>query len=183
MGQINWGKHSYGDMKITGGTRGTVDIGKYCSFGSDIYAFMSHDHNIKNISSFPFGHAGMAISKLMKPPLPNKDRYNTTKNLRVVIGNDVWIGSNTVIFREVTIGNGAVIGAYSKITKDVAPYSIVVGDNRVVGKRLSDKDIQFLLRLQWWDFDDDIVAEIAPMLCSPDINALRQWAKERKYVS
>ena len=95
------------------------------------------------------------------------------RKLRVNIGNDVWIGSNSVIFTGVTIGDGAVIGAYSTITKDVPPYAIVVGNDRVIRKRFTDKDIDFLLKLKWWDKTDEEVAELAPILLSSDIGALR----------
>lgn len=157
MDQIVWGKHSYGDMKIVGGTKGIVTIGKYSSLGENITAFMSHDHPTQNISTFPFGR-----------------RNRQDRRLEVVIGNDVFIGSHTVIFREVTVGDGAVIGAYSKITKDVPPYSVVVGDNRIIRKRFSDKDIEFLLKLKWWDFEDEEVEKIIPTLCSSDIKELRR---------
>ena len=46
----------------------------------------------------------------------------------VVIGNDVWVGANSVILDGVTIGDGAIIGAGSVVTKDVAPYTIVCGN-------------------------------------------------------
>jgi len=172
---IIFGKHSYGDIKIVGGTRGKVIIGKYCSI-ADSVALMSHDHNTQNISTFPFGHGNMPISKLMKPPLPGRAQFNTMRKLEIVIGNDVWIGTDAVIFREVTIGDGAVIGAFSIITKDVPPYSVVVGNDRIIRKRFSDKDIKFLLKLKWWNFEDQEVADIAPILCSPDIAKLRTWA-------
>ena len=171
---IELGKHSYGDIWIVGGTKGKVTVGKYCSLGFNIRAFMSHDHNAENISTFPFGHSGMPITKLMKPPLPNKHSYNIKRRLEINIGNDVFIGSNTILFREVTVGDGAVIGAYSKITKDVPPYSVVVGDDRIIRKRFSDEDIEFLLKLKWWDFEDQEVADIAPILCSPDIEKLKE---------
>lgn len=45
----------------------------------------------------------------------------------VVIEDDVWIGANVTILIGVTIGRGAVIAAYSVVTKDVPPYSIVAG--------------------------------------------------------
>jgi chloramphenicol O-acetyltransferase type B len=176
MSEIRWGNHSYGDMKITGGSFGQVIIGKYCSLGEDITAFMAHDHNISNISTFPFGHKGMKITKLMSKPLP-RIRYNKDRKLKVVIGNDVWIGSHTVIFREVNIGDGAVIGAYSKITKDVKPYSIVVGDNKIIGQRFSDEVIKFLLKLKWWNQPDSTVAQIGDILCSDDISLLKSWSK------
>ncbi|MCP2047858.1 UNVERIFIED_ORG: acetyltransferase-like isoleucine patch superfamily enzyme [Paenarthrobacter nicotinovorans] len=59
---------------------------------------------------------------------------------RVDIGNDVWIGASAIILGGVTIGEGAIIGAGSVVTKDVEPYSIVVGNPaRKVGERFSDE--------------------------------------------
>jgi len=46
----------------------------------------------------------------------------------VVIGDDAWIGFNASILKGVTIGEGAVVGACSVVTRDVPPYSIVVGN-------------------------------------------------------
>jgi acetyltransferase-like isoleucine patch superfamily enzyme len=45
----------------------------------------------------------------------------------VVIGNDVWIGTHAVIMPGITIGDGAVVGAGSIVTKDVPPLAVVVG--------------------------------------------------------
>lgn len=177
---ITFGKHSYGNIRITERSSGKVNIGKYTSLGRNITAFMSYNHNMNNISTYPFGHRGLPITELMKPPLPNRNDFR--KHLRLFIGNDVWIGSNTVLFSDITIGDGAVIGAYSIITKDIPPYSIAVGQSRIIRKRFSNKDIAFLLKLKWWDFEDEIVTSIAHLLCSPNINALRAWAKENKKI-
>lgn len=46
----------------------------------------------------------------------------------VVIGNDVWIGSYAIITSGVHVGNGAIIGAGSVVTKDVPDYAIVGGN-------------------------------------------------------
>lgn len=46
----------------------------------------------------------------------------------VVIGNDVWIGTHSVILAGVTIGDGAVIGAGSVVTHDVARHQVVAGN-------------------------------------------------------
>lgn len=62
----------------------------------------------------------------------------TVKGTR--IGNDVWVGANTVILDGITIGEGAIVGAGAVVTKDVAPYSIVVGNPaRTLRMRKDDK--------------------------------------------
>jgi acetyltransferase-like isoleucine patch superfamily enzyme len=55
----------------------------------------------------------------------------------IKIEDDCWIGSDTIILPGVTIGKGSVIGAGSVVTKDVAPYSVVVGNPaKMVKKRI-----------------------------------------------
>ncbi|NCW89911.1 MAG: acyltransferase [Rhodocyclales bacterium] len=54
----------------------------------------------------------------------------------IVIGDDVWIGADATVLRGVTIGHGAIVGANSVVTRDVAPFSIVGGvPARVIGRR------------------------------------------------
>ena len=43
------------------------------------------------------------------------------------VGHDSWIGHGAVIMKGVTVGNGAIIGAQSVVTKDVPPYAVVAG--------------------------------------------------------
>jgi acetyltransferase-like isoleucine patch superfamily enzyme len=53
----------------------------------------------------------------------------------VRIEDDVWIGFNAAILKGVTVGQGAVVGAGSVVTKDVAPYTVVAGNPaRTVGE-------------------------------------------------
>jgi len=47
---------------------------------------------------------------------------------KIVIGDDVWLGGHCFVNKGVTIGNGAVAGAGSIVTKDVPEYAIVVGN-------------------------------------------------------
>ncbi len=58
----------------------------------------------------------------------------------VTIGRDVWIGAGVVVVAGVQIGDGSVIGAGSVVTKDIAPYSVAVGNPaRVIRSRLDER--------------------------------------------
>jgi virginiamycin A acetyltransferase len=77
-----------------------------------------------------------------------------------VIGNDVWIATNVVILRGVTIGNGSVIGAGAIVTKDVEPYSVVVGmPAKVINKRFDENIIKEIEEIQWWNWPVDVIRE------------------------
>ena len=90
------------------------------------------------------------------------------------IGNDVWIGCNTLIIGGVTIGDGAIIGAGARISRNVPPYSIVVGNNRHLKDRFSDEVIAELLNLKWWDFPIDVIRQnIGLFSKKPDSNTIR----------
>ena len=69
--------------------------------------------------------------------LKNK-RINQQENTseKIVIKDDVWLGSNVTILKGVTIGEGAVIAAGSVVNKDLEPYSINAGTpSKVIGYR------------------------------------------------
>lgn len=87
---------------------GFLKIGKQCSISQNITIVVSN-HQYKK---------GQLI----------KEQPWTTDNNYVIIGDDVWVGANSVILPGVTVGNGAIIGAGSVVTKDVPEYAIVVGN-------------------------------------------------------
>ncbi|MEL7355047.1 MAG: DapH/DapD/GlmU-related protein [Cyanobacteria bacterium J06560_6] len=58
------------------------------------------------------------------------------KGGEIVIGDRAWIAYRAIILPGVTIGEGAVVGAGSVVTKDVEPYTIVAGNPaRIIKKR------------------------------------------------
>ncbi|NYT40621.1 CatB-related O-acetyltransferase [Sphingomonas sp. R-74633] len=70
------------------------------------------------------------------------------------IGNDVWIGANAMVKQGVTIGDGAVIGAMSVVTRDVPPYAVVAGTPaRLIRMRFPDAVIERMLALRWWQYN------------------------------
>ena len=69
------------------------------------------------------------------------------------IGNDVWIGHGAFIKPGVSIGDGAVVGAQSVVTRDVPPYAIVAGAPATIRKyRFCDGLIADMRRLGWWRY-------------------------------
>lgn len=60
----------------------------------------------------------------------------------VTIGSKVWIGFGASILKGVNIGEGAIVGAGSVVTKDVAPYTVVAGNPARVVRRLGLAEIR-----------------------------------------
>jgi chloramphenicol O-acetyltransferase type B len=142
-------------------------IGKFCSIASGATFMMAGNqgHRMDWISTFPFPSETFG-DKVQDGFLPSGD---------TVIGNDVWIGSEAMIMPGVTIGDGAIIGARSVITKDVAPYTVVVGHNTVIKKRFTEQEIYKLSQMKWWDWPLASLKEAMDIMCSPDINALFEF--------
>lgn len=91
-----------------------------------------------------------------------------------MIGNDVWIGYEAVILAGVTIGDGAIIGTRSVVTKDVPPYTIVGGvPAKPIRKRFSDEMTSTLLKTQWWDWPEEKIAAHLKAIQSGNIEQFR----------
>lgn len=154
------------------GVFGEVDkliIGKFCSIASGATFMMAGNqgHRIDWISTFPFGNAfGDDVPSGFK-------RAGDT-----VIGNDVWIGSEAMIMPGVNIGNGAVIGSRSVITKDVAPYTVVVANNHVVKQRFKPEQVEMLTEMQWWDWSEQQLKQAMQLMCSGDVEQLYNYYLE-----
>lgn len=86
----------------------------------------------------------------------DKEFFDQRAARHTIIGNDTWIGHGAIIMPEVHIGDGSVVGSGAIVTKDVPKYSIVVGSPaRVIKMRFSDKVIEQLLDIRWWDWPDE----------------------------
>ena len=97
-----------------------------------------------------------------------------------VIGNDVWIGQNATIMPGVHIGDGAIIGANSLVSKDVEPYTIVAGNPiRIIRKRFDDELIDLLERFKWWDKSIEEINNLIPLLTNGDLEKVRAELKGR----
>ena len=69
-----------------------------------------------------------------------------------------------MIFPFVKIGDGAVIAAGSIIRKDVPPYAVVGGVDKILKYRFDKETVDKLLKIQWWNWDDDKIRENADLM-------------------
>lgn len=142
----------------------STDIGPFCSISKNVLVGAA-EHPISEVSTSPIFYDA-------SQPLPlflTSRKFVDSTILRTSIGADTWIGANCVIRSGVSIGVGAVIGASSVITKDVEPYSIVVGTpGREVGKRFNQDVISQLISSNWWDFDESILLKLSSYFNAPE---------------
>ena len=96
------------------------------------------------------------------------------------MGNDVWIGRESVILPGVTIGDGAIVAAYSVVTRDVPPYTLAGGNPaRPLKPRFAPELTQLLLAFRWWDLPPEELAATLPLLCEEDLEKVRQVLQAR----
>ena len=157
IGSIELGKYPY-----ISGPRSYVEeaiIGKFTSIARQVIIGVS-GHNYEWISTSP-------VITTNKYNFIDKDRLNLQRPAPI-IGNDVWIGANSIIMRGVTIGDGAVVGAGSIVTKDIEPYSIVGGNPaRHIKYRFPQYIIEQLLEIKWWNWDDEKIKQNIDLFYDP----------------
>ena len=141
-------------------------IGKFCSIASGVKFIMgSANHRLSSVSTYPFSVFGGLWAERTPPHLSQLPFKGDT-----VVGNDVWLGRECVIMPGVTIGDGAIVAAYSVVTRDVEPYAVVGGNPaRFIKKRFSQELTGLLLRLRWWDFPPEKLADFLPVLCDENL--------------
>jgi virginiamycin A acetyltransferase len=116
-----------------------TDIGRYVSIGNNV-SIGQGEHDLDAISNS--GH------------FYENNLYDSLTKADCVIGNDVWIGVQSIILRGVKIGNGAVIGANSTVTKDIPDFAVAVGSPaRVIRYKFDQEKQEKVKQSKWWDFD------------------------------
>lgn len=151
-------------------------IGKFCAIANGTKFIMGPaNHRISSISTYPFHVFGGAWAEQTPEHLEQLPRKGD-----IVIGNDVWLGQNSVIMPGVKIGDGAIVAAYSVVTRDVEPYTLVGGSPaRPIKKRFDDEMTALLLQFRWWDRGSEELLELLPVLCDPDLEQARRLLKDR----
>jgi len=139
-----------------------VRFGRYAQIGeSSIIA--PPEHLQTGFSNHPFAFTRPSLMPNMyrlpdfaalAPEDSDAPSYVDTVNNETVVGHEVYLGAGSFVRRGVTIGDGALIGARSVVTRDIPPYAVAVGSPaRIVRLRFAEHLVERLLALQWWRYD------------------------------
>lgn len=159
---VTIGKYTYGCFNDSF-PAGTI-IGRYCSISKNVKA-LNANHPIEAVCLTPFFY--------------NKSLgydVEDVKRSTLSIGNDVWIGYGSIILSKCEhIGNGAVIGAGSVVTKDVPAYAVVAGNPaRVLRYRFDEDTRDGIEQTRWWDNTPDKLIDYKEYMNDPSL-FIRKW--------
>ncbi len=153
-------------------SKDSLIIGKFVQIAHGVrFITSSANHKMSGFSTYPFN------TFMMTPQTTSEDitaMFEDAQNRGdTVVGNDVWIGMNAVIMPGVKIGDGAIIGANSVVTKNVEPYTVVGGNPAtIIKKRFDEQTIDTLLNIKWWDWPIEKIEKNIDVITGNDLDAL-----------
>lgn len=153
-------------------SKDSLIIGKFVQIAHGVrFITSSANHKMSGFSTYPFN------TFMMTPQTTSEDitaMFEDAQNRGdTVVGNDVWIGMNAVIMPGVKIGDGAIIGANSVVTKNVEPYTVVGGNPAtIIKKRFDEQTIDTLLNIKWWDWSIEKIEKNIDVITGNDLDAL-----------
>ena len=119
-----------GDRSFIG--KGLISTAQGIEIGNDVLISWGVTITDHNSHSLKFSERQKDVEDWHK----NKKDWSKVKSAKVAIHDKAWIGFNAIILKGVTIGEGAIIGAGSVVSKDVPPYTIVAGNPAKVIREL-----------------------------------------------
>lgn len=144
-------------------------IGKFCMIASNVTFIMNGANHLTDaFTTYPFAIFGNGWETAM-------EGKSYPKKGDIIIGNDVWIGYNATIMAGVTIGDGAIVATNSTVIKNVEPYSIVGGNPATeIKKRFSKDTISRLLKVKWWNWNEEKLTRNLQHLTDKDIDKIEE---------
>jgi len=124
-------------------------IGKFCSIGPSVLLGLGKHPTRDFVSAHP---AFFSTRNQCGISFTTKSLYEEFES--IIIGNDVWVGARSIILDGVEIGDGVIVAAGSVVTKNVPSYTVIGGaPAKIIRYRFTKKQIEFLVKLKWWNKD------------------------------
>ena len=154
--------------ELLGGAEGAfINPPFFCDYGSHIEVgknfFANYNCTIIDVAKVKIGDncllaPNVAIYTAGHPIYPSTRNSAYEYGKAITIGDNVWIGGNTVICPGVTIGSNVVIGAGSVVTKDIPDWCIAVGNPCRIKRMITEEDKRRLFKDE--EIDDEAWANI-----------------------
>lgn len=147
MEKVKVGNYTYGKLNVHmyGNPEEKLSIGHFCSIGGKVMFILGGNHPYNTLSTYP-----------IKNKILNKNIIEAETKGKIIVNSDVWIGERSTILSGVTIGQGAIIGAGSIVSKSVPPYAIFIG-NKVVNYRFSETIRERLTQIDFEKITEDFL--------------------------
>lgn len=135
----------------------------HCDYGSNIEVgdnfFANYNCVMLDVAKIRIGHNVMfapnvSVYTAGHPIHPDSRNSGYEYGISVTIGNNVWVGGNTVINPGVKIGDNVVIGSGSVVTKDIPDNMIAAGNPCKVLRSITEKDRKYYFKDRIFDVDD-----------------------------
>ena len=153
--RVEVGKGTYGelDVRCWNTDNEKLIIGNYVSIASGVKFILGGNHEYSYASSFPF--KARANSQIIE----------ATSKGPIVVEDDVWIATDSIILSGVTIGRGSIVAAGSVVTKSIAPYSVVGGNPaKHIKYRFSETIVEKLSTVDFNKFTDSFISKNLDLL-------------------
>lgn len=148
----------------------------YCDYGFNIEVgrnlFINYNCTILDVAKVNIGDnvliaPNVSIYTAGHPLHADTRKTGYEYGIPVTIGDNVWIGGNSIIMPGVTVGCNSVIGAGSVVTKDVPDWTVVAGNPARVIRKITDEDRQYYFKDK--KFDDEAMAHIEELLSKDEL--------------
>lgn len=145
-----------------------TNMGNFCSIGPNALVGGLGKHPTNMLSTHPVFYSSLKQCGYSFTLNSHFEEFAVTS-----IGNDVWIGANSIVLDGVNVGDGAIIAAGSVVVKDVPPYAVVGGvPAKVIRYRFSKDEIDKLLNLNWWNLSKEELIERQVYFIKNDVKGL-----------
>lgn len=143
-------------------------LGRFCALARGVKFIMNGaNHKMSGLSCYPFSIFGNGWEKVSPRPQDLPYKGDT------VIGNDVWIGYDSLIMPGVKIGDGAIIAARSVVVGDVPAYAIAGGNPaKIIRMRFDADTVAKLERIAWWNWPVEKITRNLERIVAGDVKAL-----------
>ena len=139
----------------------------FCDYGSNIFVGKNCFINF-NCTILDNGKVTLGDNCMLAPNVsiytaghalyPDSRNLGYEYGIDITIGNNVWIGGNTVILPGINIGDNVVIGAGSVVTKDIPAWSFAAGNPCRVIRCITEEDKEFYYKQR--KIDEEVLKEI-----------------------